>query len=167
VRDSIRIRTATEQDARAIGRILEASYPALLPRHYDADLISEAMPILTRPDVRLLNSGRYYVAEDGERTVGCGGWSLDAPPGAEEIDNAAVIRRFAVLPELARMGIGRSLFEHCLAKIRGLSVRRMIVRSSLNAEPFYAALGFRPLHAIAMPLPSGRGLPCILMDREL
>ena len=167
MRGSIRIRATTGEDQPAVRRIVEASYPQALPRYYDAALISEAMPMLTRPDVRLLNSGRYYVAEDGDVSVGCGGWSLGPPPGAEFAQGAAVIRRFAVLPELARTGIGRSLFEHCHLEIRELSVRRMIVRSSLNAEPFYAALGFRPLRAIDMPLPSGRGLPCILMDRDV
>jgi len=160
------IRTATSKDEPDIRHVLERTYPLIADR-YDPELFSEALPHLVRPDKKLLTSGRYYIAEIEGAPVACGGWSLDLPPGAEAIDNAAVIRRFAVVPELAGRGIGRRLFEQCAMAVRARQVRRMLVRSSLNAEPFYAALGFRTLRPIHMPLPGGRGLPCVLMERPL
>jgi len=163
---ALQIRTAIPEDEQIVRDLLTRSYSLLLPPYYDPAAMAEAMPILTTPDAKLLGSGRYYIAETEGAAVACGGWSVELPPGANLAQDAAVIRRFAVVPELAGKGIGRRLFERCEVAIRALKLTRMLVRSSLNAEPFYAALGFRPLHPIDMPLPGGGGFPCILMQRD-
>jgi GNAT superfamily N-acetyltransferase len=167
VLDRIQVRTASPEDEATVRGLLEASYPVLLTQHYGTELIAEAMPLLTMPDAKLLRSDRYYVAELDEVAVGCGGWSQEPPPGAEAGDDTAIIRRFAVPAAFAGKGVGRKLFQHCETAIREGRLRRMLVRSSLNAEPFYAALGFRLLRPVDMPLPSGRGLPCVLMERAV
>ena len=163
--ETLQIRTATVDDGPAVKRLLESSYPALLASHYDGDILSEALPILCAPRLELLSSGRYYIAEHQGAAVACGGWSLDPPGGVEAAGDVAVIRRFAVVPELAGKGLGRRLFQRCERDIGEQPVERMLVRSSLNAEAFYGGLGFRRLHPIGMPLPSGRTLPCVLMQR--
>jgi hypothetical protein len=39
--------------------------------------------------------------------------------------------------------------------------------SSLNGEPFYAALGFRRLKRIETPMPGGVRFPAIRMERAI
>ena len=161
------IRPATVEDEPAIRRVLEHSYPVLLPSHYDVDILSEALPHMTEPNPQLLRSGRYYLAQLDGSAVACGGWSLEPLPDVAIPSDHALIRRFAVIATMVGRGLGRRLFQTCEAAAREQGIRGMLVRSSLNAEPFYASLGFRPLRPIDMPLPSGRGLPCVLMERPL
>jgi N-acetylglutamate synthase-like GNAT family acetyltransferase len=163
----IHIRSAGLDDQELVRSVLERSYPAGLADHYEPALLTRALPVLCAPSAELLNSTRYHLVLREAEAVACGGWSVDPPPQAQAAGKIAVIRRFAVVPELAGQGIGRSLFEHCLGEARAYGAERLLVRASLNAEPFYARLGFERLYPIDKPLAGGSALPCVLMEREL
>ena len=50
---------------------------------------------------------------------------------------------------------------------RAAGVEQFEVYSSLNAEGFYAAMGFSPVRTFEMPLYQGLTIPAVLMARRL
>jgi putative acetyltransferase len=70
--------------------------------------------------------------------VAMGGWI--AMPDDPEIGR---IRKLAVHPAVARQGLGRHMVEDAEQRAHDAGCRRFIVRSSINAVPFYERLGYR------------------------
>lgn len=164
---AIRVRTTGESDAAAVPQVLLESYPSLMAEAYDPDLLRRALPLITKPNKALLRSGRYYIAESGNRIVGCGGWSLEEPGGTSTEPGIAHIRHFAVAAEHVRRGAGRALLDRCEADARGHGVRRLKCFSSLNAAKFYAALGFRQCGPINVWMAAGLTFPSYLMEKQI
>jgi GNAT superfamily N-acetyltransferase len=161
------VRTATPRDAPAIARILERSYPVLMAPAYEARLLLAALPLIIRPNPRLLASGTYYLAElDGE-AAGCGGWTREEPGSRRVVAGSAHLRHFAVASRWTGLGVGRLLYETCAAAARAAGVGQFDVFASLNAEPFYGALGFEPVRPIAVPLGNGLSFPSVHMRRAI
>ncbi len=153
-----------------LGRLFTRSYRALMASHYDREVLDQALAVITRANPDLLASGRFYLVED-TRTgalAGCGGWSDKAPgPPAETAEGRGHLRHFAVHPDSQREGIGRLLVEHCLKEAKAAGMREMHCLSSLNAERFYAVMGFETLARLDTQLPGDIPFPSILMRREL
>ncbi len=161
------IRPATLDDTDAVGEVLSRSYPALLAPHYDADLLSQALPLLTRANPRLIASGTYYVAaEEGGRLLGCGGWTRERPGTGEIVAGLGHLRHFAVEAAFAGLGIGKRLLAHSLAEARAQGIGAVECYATLGAEPFYRSAGFvtvKPIDVAMGPL----SFPSLLMTREL
>ena len=79
----------------------------------------------------------------------------------------AHIRLFATRPEWLGRGIGRQLYGRCEEEARSSGVRRFECQASLNAEGFYAALGFRSVGRIEVRVGPGPLLPSVLMERSI
>jgi N-acetylglutamate synthase-like GNAT family acetyltransferase len=143
--ERIVVRVAGSDDAEAIGAVLRASYPKLMAPAYPADVLARALPFMVRANPALLRSGTYYLAATPDGTVvGCGGWTFERPgePGSAIYPTQGHIRHFATHPNWIRRGIGRTLFERCVAEARAVGVQRFECYASVVAQPFYAALGF-------------------------
>jgi predicted N-acetyltransferase YhbS len=164
---AIRIRTARAGDLAAIDRVLAASYPALMAGAYERGLLARALPMMTKAQPRLVDSGTYYVAEAGGEIVGCGGWSREAPDAPAREESVAHIRHFAVARDWIGRGIGRALYRCCEERARRDGIRVFECYSSLNGEPFYRALGFTRLAAIEVPMAPGTSLPSVHMRRAI
>jgi GNAT superfamily N-acetyltransferase len=164
----MRLRVATPDDHDAVATVLRGSFPVLWARVYPPELLASALPFTTRPHPRLLASGRYYLVEsEAGGPAGCGGWS-EHPPGGEEPDpRRAHIRHFATHPDFIRRGVGRLLYQRCEADARAAGFKALECYASLNGEAFYAALGFRRLEAIDVPMPGGIGFPSVRMERAI
>jgi GNAT superfamily N-acetyltransferase len=130
-------------------------------------------------DTQLIADGTYYLVEQGGTIVACGGWSArqtlfggDQAKGAEderlnpEVD-AARIRAFFVDPRAARQGLGRRLLRHCESEARRAGFRTCELMATLPGEPFYRAEGYRALEAVSHPLPDGRHIRFIRMERTI
>jgi N-acetylglutamate synthase-like GNAT family acetyltransferase len=166
--DQPHIRVARVADLDTVGVLLAASYSSLLASRYDHDLLRRALPHITRANQTLLASGTYYVAEvQPGKPVGCGGWTTANPESGEIIDGEAHIRHFATHPDWVRQGVGTSLLSRCFCDAQSLSIRQLHCFSTLNAERFYRASGFRTVREIDVPVEPGLTLPGILMGREL
>ena len=162
------IRTARMGDAAAVGRLLAASYRALLVEDYAPELLIQALPLITRPRADLLASGTYYLADTGAGLLAAGGWTFHAPGGgATGPGTVGHIRHVATDPGAARRGVGRALMERALFEARAAGVRRMMCFSTLTAMPFYAALGFAPQGEIALQLAPGLEFPAVQMCHEM
>lgn len=164
----MRLRVTTPDDADAVASVLRPSYSALWASAYPAELLTRALPLTTRANPVLLDSGRYYLVEtEAGEPAGCGGWSPDPPDRSESDPRRAHIRHFATHPDFVRRGVGRMLYERCETDARAAGFAVFECYSSLNGEGFYAGLGFRRLGPIATPMPGGILFPAVRMQREI
>lgn len=152
----VTIEIASVEDATEVSRILEASYSELMRPAYPPVELARALPLMIVANPGLLASGRYFVARNSNGSVvGCGGWSRGWP-GTDNADlDPGHVRHFAVHPAWTRRGIGRRLFEACLAQAREAGVTAFDVLSALNAVDFYASLGFENAEIITLDLGGG------------
>lgn len=160
----IAYRWATPADAAAVSALLARSYPVLMRDAYAPDVLAAAVPLMTRANPVLLASGRYLLAETADGTlVGSGGWSEEEPGTKRREPGLSHIRHVAVDPAATGAGIGRTIIARCAGAAASAGITRFECLSSLNAEAFYAALGFRRVRAVDAVLAGTVRLPSILM----
>jgi len=161
------LRVARPEDHAAVSDLLSRSYSILMAPAYPADLLALALPVITKANPALLASGRYAVVETGDgMLVGCGGWSRERPGSGEITPGLAHIRHFAIDPARLRCGLGRRLYDWCEHAARGEDMKAFECHSSLNAEPFYRALGFARVGTLNIDF-GPCALPAILMTRRI
>jgi len=139
---------------------------------YEPVLLSRALPLLTKANPMLLSSGTWYVAEVpgvDATLVGCGGWALQRPGAPNEPVNPTVghMRHFATHPSWTRRGIGRALFDRCVADAHVAGVSIFECYSSTVAEAFYRALGFKTVDPIELVLHEDLRVPGVRMLRQI
>jgi len=162
------IRVATPKDELTVSALLESSYPVLMQQDYDRDLLSAVLPKMTRASPELLRSGTYYVAEnESGLIVGCGGWTRERPGKGDVEDKLGHIRHFATHPEWTSRAVGRSIYDVCERQARSEGVTCFECYSSLNAEGFYAALGFESVRRMDFPMGVNLKIPGVLMRRSI
>jgi GNAT superfamily N-acetyltransferase len=59
------------------------------------------------------------------------------------VEGEAHIRHFATHPDLVRRGVGANLLARCFSDARHLSIRKLIVFSTLGAERFLRGIRFQ------------------------
>jgi GNAT superfamily N-acetyltransferase len=140
----ISVRVATPADLEAVSGLLAASYAALMPAGYPADVLAVALPLITVAKPELLASGTYFVATvpDAPDIVGCGGWTPERPCRGAVEPGLGHIRHFATDPRLVGCGVGRTIMNAAVASAAEHGIAVLEVYASLNAVPFYAAMGF-------------------------
>jgi len=175
----VSIRIATPQDVPALRELIPVSARALSRGFYTDAETESAIRHVFGPDSRLIADGTYFVAEEDGVLAGCGGWSRrrtlyggDQTKSGEEplLDPAtepAKVRAFFVHPDFARRGVGSRILEACLAAARAAGFRRVELAATLPGVPFYAARGFVARERLEAPMPDGRGLPIVRMERDL
>jgi len=167
------VKPARPKDRAAVNALLKASYPALMAGSYDPDALAAALRPLTKAQPQLLRSGTYYLAEtaDGRAAdrdiVGCGGWTRDRPGTGEVEGTLGHIRHFGTHPDWTGRGVGRAIYERCAAQAREAGITAFECHASLNAEGFYAKLGFAAVRRLDVTLNPRHSLPSVLMRREI
>jgi N-acetylglutamate synthase-like GNAT family acetyltransferase len=173
------LRPARRDDIVALHRLIERSVRELGAPWYTTEQISSSLRFMFGVDSQLIDDGTYYVANEGERIVAAGGWSArrtlfggdqwkhgaDAP--LDPTTDAARIRAFFVDPGSARRGLGRLLFDRCLADARGVGFRRLELMATLPGEPLYRALGFAAEERVELALPDGVHVSLVRMSRAI
>jgi N-acetylglutamate synthase-like GNAT family acetyltransferase len=109
----------------------------------------------------LLGDGGFWVAEQGGRIRGVGGWS---PDGMEP--DLAWLRYLFVHPDAAGRGLGRRLVVRAEVAALAADRPRVHVWSSLNAEGFYRAVGYRGQRRARWPIQTGIELAYVLMTKR-
>lgn len=156
------IRSATAIDRAAVDALLIRSYPVLLAADYAPHELAPALPLMTRARPELLESGTYYVVEDGGAVIGAGGWTRDA--GDPMLGH---IRHLVTDPRQLRAGVASWLMYHSFDAARAAGVRRMECWSTRTAERFYQAVGFRTLGPLDVRMGVQVSFPAIRMERAL
>ena len=175
----ISIRRARPEDVPALKELIPLSARELSRGFYTEDETASAILYVFGPDTRLIEDGTYFVAEEEGRIAGCGGWSRrrtlyggDQMKSGEEplLDpsaEAAKVRAFFVHPEFARRGIGSRILEACVEAAREAGFRRLELAATLPGVPLYAARGFLERERLDVPMPDGRRLPIVRMERDI
>jgi N-acetylglutamate synthase-like GNAT family acetyltransferase len=162
------LREAQPGDEGPIEVLLSASYSELLKPAYDASLLAIALPIITKANPILLNSGSFYIAENANgNLLGCGCWTHDRPGTSERMQGMAHIRHFAVHPSCSRQGIGRMIYARCQKQAQEVGVKTFECYATLVAEPFYRALGFVKIGEDSVTLTRMVTFPNVLMRIDL
>lgn len=174
------LRLASDEDLSELHVLIEQSVRGLSAGYYTPAQIESSLRFMFGPDSQLIRDRTYYVlrAEDGP-LVAAGGWSRrrtlfggDQMKEAEDplLDPAADparLRAFFVHPDWARRGLGRRLFERCIAEASREGFRALELMATLPGEPLYRALGFQPLERSVVSFPDGVELPIIRMTLPL
>lgn len=161
------VRPATREDLGAIDALLSRSYPALLKRDYLPSVLVTAIPLISRANPALVSSGTYFVAEAGGEILGAGGWTPDAPPGGTSQKRIGHIRHVVTDHRQIRKGLGRKLMAHIVSDAASAGIKQLECFSTLTAEPFYVACGFRTLGPMSVTLRKGIDFPAVHMRRFL
>jgi N-acetylglutamate synthase-like GNAT family acetyltransferase len=165
---SFRLSVASPTDQAAVTALLEASYATLMATYYDPVVLDRALPLMTRANPNLLGSGTYYLAHDSMGSVvGCGGWTKERPGTGEIEPRLAHIRHFATHPGWLGRGIGRAIFTECRNAAEADGICRLECYSSLNAEGFYAAIGFHAVRRLEVSMGPDISFPSILMQASV
>lgn len=161
------VRPATREDLGAIDALLSRSYPALLKRDYLPSVLVTAIPLISRANPALVSSGTYFVAEAGGEILGAGGWTPGAPPGGTSQKRIGHIRHVVTDHRQIRKGLGRKLMAHIVSDAASAGIKQLECFSTLTAEPFYVACGFRTLGPMSVTLRKGIDFPAVHMRRFL
>jgi GNAT superfamily N-acetyltransferase len=162
------VRIAAPGDEARVSDLLSDSYSELMASAYDAPTLAPVLPAMMQANPALLSSGTYFVAETGDgRIVGCGGWTQERPGSGDVSPGLGHIRHFATHPEWLGRTIGRAIYDRCEMQARTAEIQRFECYASLNAEGFYAALGFTSVRRIEVQMGEDLTLPSILMERSI
>lgn len=163
----MRVRKAEDTDLGGITALLERCYPILMSTAYPEDILTATLPVMTKANPQLVASGRFFVVEDENTIIGCGGWSFETPGTGVIIEGVAHIRHFAVDPEHSRKGIGQAIFQRCAKAAKKADAKKFQAFSSLNAEPFYKNMGLERRDQFSVLMGNGTEFPVIFMEGSL
>ena len=161
--ETLEIRRATPRDAGVVTRLLTVCYGRLYRGWYPDETLRAALPEMARAQRALLRSGRYRIAWRGGEPAACGGWSARVEP--DRLLRTGHVRHFGAHPDHLRRGAAGAILSDCLAEAEAAGMARMRCVSSLPAEPFYAAFGFRTLGFELAPGPGGTRFGVAVMER--
>ncbi len=163
----VAIRKATENDREILETLIGECYSQVYPGWYEADVLSDALPIMLRIDPALLASGHYFTAISDGETAGCGGWSVATPDTGTTEPATGHIRHFATHPRFMRSGIGGAIIDTCMNEAKAEGVSRLRCFSSRPAEAFYGRHGFRRVDEVNIMLGDSVTFPAVLMEKAL
>lgn len=161
-------RLAVLDDVDALQNLIALSARGLNAEHYTPSQVESILKYVYGVDTQLIHDGTYFVVQDGDAYVGCGGWSrrktlyggdqrkADAPDNLlDPAVDAARIRAFFVHPEWARKGIGSLLMETCEDAAHAAGFRTMELMATLTGELLYTRFGFTVADETDVVLPDG------------
>ena len=155
------VRRATRDDTRAYIDIHHRSVRGLASGHYGAEVIDAwARPFSTEDlrDLERNDDGEIrLIAELGGAAVGIGALVVAD----------SELRACYVVPEAARMGVGSAIVREIerIAKAEGLT--GLTLQASVNAEPFYVALGYQVVERGEHVLRGGQRMAAVKMTKTL
>ena len=158
---AVRVRPLRDEEIRLYLDIHERAIRGLAVSHYSRDDIEGWVVPATDENLRLLtrNADREirFVAELDGNPVGIGALVLEK----------SELRAVYVSSEGARQGCGSALVREIERTARDNEVPRLSLCASLNAEPFYAALGYDVLERTELVLPNDHSMAVVRMGKDL
>jgi GNAT superfamily N-acetyltransferase len=173
------LRLAYDSDIPKLEALIGRSVRELQSAYYSTQQMDGALGSVFGVDRQLIHDGTYFVAEQDEAIIACGGWSKraalfgsDATRTVEDrlldpLQDAARIRAFFVHPEHARRGLGRAILVACEDVIRAARFRSIELVATLPGVPFYRAFDYEAGERYEVPLANGLTLPVVRMSKNL
>lgn len=172
-------RLALASDAASISELMRASVLDLFPAFYDQRQTASAAVHVAHLDMQLIEDGTYFVHNDGEEIVACGGWSrrnkLYTGSGAGDDDHRlldpetepARVRAMFVRGDWTRRGLGRAILDSCERAAREEGFKTLALGATLPGEPLYRAFGFREVERFTVTMPDGVSVEAVAMERAI
>ena len=158
---AVTVRPLREDEIRLYLEIHERAVRGRAATHYSqADIEGWVVPATDENLCRLTrNADREvrFVAELDGNPVGIGALVLEE----------SELRAVYVSPEGVRQGCGSALVREIERTARDNDVARLTLHASLNAEPFYAALGYDVLERTDLVLPNDHSMAVVRMGKDL
>ena len=159
---SVSIRAMRSEDARRFLEIQRESVRGIAARDYPTAVIEAwaPLPITDKVVERFLvnrDDEMRLIAEIDGQAVGIGA----VVPGSSEL------RACYVLPGAARRGVGAAIIAEIERIAREHKLEYLRLESSLTAEPFYAALGYRVEARGELMIAPGVPMAAITMSKRL
>lgn len=147
------LRRAQTADTEAIRSVYQASVRELAASHYPP----EQLAAWAAQDRQALEEAeaRIFVAEEQSHVVG-----FASLRGHE-------VRALYLHPGWAGRGLGKQLLGALEEEARQQGMRELVVRSSLNAVPFFEGQGFQDVRHVSLSLPDGGSLEAVELRKEL
>jgi putative acetyltransferase len=137
----------------AISGLAAGPYSAETLRSWRVPLTDAALDELRRNDDHEIR----LIAEMDGTAVGIGALLVES----------AELQACYVLPTAARRGVGAALVDAIEQQARAHGLDHLQVVASLNAEPFYAALGYRVRERGEIRLRDGQPMAAVFMSKSL
>jgi|SRR5215813_8139791 len=164
-------------DREAISELIAESARQLSREHYNQAQIEAAIAKVFGVDSDLIEDGTYFVVEEPNALIGCGGWSRrrklfggdQYSADKDYLDprsEPAGIRAFFIHPAHARKGIARSILSRCETEARAHGFRALELMATLPGIAFYESCGFRKIGDYDLDL-AGVKLELVPMRKEL
>lgn len=145
---------------------------------YTRQQILAAMGPVFGVDEQLIKDQTYYVVEENEQIVGCGGWSFrkslfggdgdrkEPDPRLDPRKDAARIRAFFIDPEYARQGIGSAIMRKCEEALIEMGFSHVEISATLAGEPLYAKFGYTSVERYEIPLDGAKPMTVVKMIKK-
>jgi putative acetyltransferase len=158
---SCHIRPLRQSEIRLYVEIVNAAIRGLALGHYSAEVLDGWVVPLTEASLAAVQANGDHeirlIAELDGQPAGIGALIL-AP---------SELRACYVLPSAARRGVGSALVRAIEVQARAHGLVRLALAASLNAEPFYAALGYVVRERSEVVLQNGHRMAAVSMDKDL
>ena len=158
---------------------MKQSIRDLFPAFYGDERIESSVRYIGKPDRMLIDDGTYFVAEDQQGLIACGGWSrrhrLYAGSGQEADDarlldpqtEPAPVRAMFVRRDWTRRGLGTRILELCEEAARAEGFTRLTLMSTLPGAVLYENYGFERLEEPEIPLEDGTLMEGVRMEKPI
>lgn len=151
------IRRATLDDRQAIYEIQRSAILETCRRSYPEEDVAVWAGLLSPDSYHAIHDRYFVVAERGGVIEGFG--QLDEKEGEVEA--------IYVSPKASGKGTGAAILRHLEQRAGECGLRELKVRSTLNAESFYAREGYQHLAMIRYRLVPSLMLNCVEMRKRL
>jgi GNAT superfamily N-acetyltransferase len=175
----IHIRLARLEDIPELENLIPESARTLQANYYTPTQIEGALRTVFGVDTQLIQDQTYFIAENADQIVGCGGWSkrktlYGGDQGkTSECDqllnpnlDPAKIRAFFIHPAWARQGIGSQIMQQCEAAALNAGFKTIEIIATLAGEPLYRKFGYFTRQQFGILLPNISTLPVVRMFKE-
>ena len=155
------VRPLRVDEARTFLQIHSRSIRGLAAGHYPREVIEAWTVPLTEETLR----GFLDNPDDEIRLVA----DLNGEPagiGALVVESSE-LRACYVVPEASRQGVGTALVAEIERLARSYGLERLELFASVNAEPFYASLGYESHQRTEHVLRTGQPMAAVRMSRML
>jgi len=147
-------RLAKLNDIDNITELIVLSARKLGGEYYDKSTIGHALKGAFGVDTQLIKDNTYYVIQQNEQIIACGGWSYRKTLFGSDTNNirnpekldvkidAAKIRAFFIHPNFARQGLGKIILDKCESKAKQYGFTQIQLMSTLSGIKFYKKSGY-------------------------